>query len=419
MHRCRGQRRDEERAGGQHRPEKRATQHPGDEPPPRPVVARLAAEDGDTDAIDVVPEPVQHGGQHGERADHRGEDDDHRPDANRGEERVAGDEHAGHRDQHRRARDENGLAGRSRRMKERISGAPAPSPLLAFAAQVEERVVDPDGHADHEDDRAERLLIGRDDVTRERVETGRGEDGGECKNDRKAGRDERTEGDDEDRERQRQRRHLGTVHVGCEALVELVIRGGLAEFLDDQARVARLGLVDSGEDRRDLVLGVLGLPFDVELHEHRVAVGGDQTGIRMVDRRDDVRDRGLTCKRLDETRDRRCEGLVAEGRGVRLDEHALARRDLELRLVEDLLGAARLPVRDRPALHLARTDGSADDDGGHGERNPPERCALPVRCAPPTRAACEIRVHRRPPSAATVATSTVGRPRRGRTIRNY
>src|SRR4029453_10564506 len=73
-----------------------------------------------------------------------------------------------------------------------------------------------------------------------------------------------------------------------------------------------------------------------------------------------------------------------------LHQHALARRDVKVRPVEDLLGASRLAVRDRPALHLLRADEAAERNGENCEGDPPEGGRLPVRSAPTARPAGEI-----------------------------
>ena len=64
---------------------------------------------------------------------------------------VAGEEHAGHRDQDGDARDEDGPARGRGGGLERGALAAAGGPLLALAPHVEERVVDPDGEADQQD----------------------------------------------------------------------------------------------------------------------------------------------------------------------------------------------------------------------------------------------------------------------------
>ena len=74
----------------------------------------------------------------------------------------------------------------------------------------------------------------------------------------------------------------------------------------------------------------------------------------------------------------------------RLYEHALAGRDLEAPLVEDLLCAPRLAVRDRPVVHLACAHCRANDHGDHGKREPAERSLPPMRRTPTPRTAREI-----------------------------
>ena len=66
--------------------------------------------------------------------------------------------------------------------------------LLALAAQVEQRVVDADGHADEQDHRGDRL-VDRHDLARQRDEADRGGDGRQREEHRQAGGDERAEGE--------------------------------------------------------------------------------------------------------------------------------------------------------------------------------------------------------------------------------
>ena len=84
----------------------------------------------------------------------------------------------------------------------------------------------------------------------------------------------------------------------------------------------------------------------------------------MVDRRDDVGRRSAAARAS--ARRRRLPPRTPGSSTVdvaRLHQHALARRDVEVALVEDLLGAPRVAVRDRPALHLLGADEAADGDG--------------------------------------------------------
>jgi len=137
-----------------------------------------------------------------QRADHRGEDDDHRPDADRREDRVAGEQQSGHRDQHRRAGDQHRLTGRRRRAQQRVVRRSAAAPFLALALEVEERVVDADGEADHHDHRrcrGRRVHDGADDL----VQSDRADHGRERKQHGQACGDEGAERDEQDDQRQR------------------------------------------------------------------------------------------------------------------------------------------------------------------------------------------------------------------------
>ena len=93
---------------------------------------------------------------------------------------------------------EHGLAGCAGCAEESVGRREPAVPLLALAPDVEQRVVDSDRHPEHEDDRAERLLVRRDQMAREGVQAGRGEHGGEGEEEGKPGGDERAKGDDED-----------------------------------------------------------------------------------------------------------------------------------------------------------------------------------------------------------------------------
>ena len=110
-----------------------------------------------------------------------------------------------------------------------------------------------------------------------------------------------------------------------------------------------------------------------------------EPGVRMVDRRDDVRRRSAAARASATTPPTAAANAGSSTVAVCDCTSTLSRAGmLEVALVEDLLGAARLAVRDRPRLHLRRADGAADRDGEDRERDPPERGRLPVRSAPPT-----------------------------------
>ena len=226
---------------------------------------------------------------------------------------------------------EHRLARRPRGAQQRLVRRVAALPLLSLAAQVEERVVDPDGHADHEDDRAERLLVRRHDVAGELVEPGRREHGREREQHRQAGGDERAERDDEDRDRQRQRGQLGAAHVALEALVDLVVRRGLAELLDDQAGLPactssialRIGAI--------LSFASSALPLTSNWTSAECRSREIEPGVALLDRRDD-RSRRPTARQASARRAATAAANAGSSTVARrrLDEHALARRDVEV-----------------------------------------------------------------------------------------
>ena len=121
-------------------------------------------------------------------------------------------------------------------LQQRLASARAPRPLLALAAEVEERVVDADRHPDQQDHGLGRVA-GRDHMARERGQTDRREHAREGEQHRQAGRDERAERDQQDDQRDRQRRVLGPLEVLVQRVVELVVRAREAELGDGEAVV--------------------------------------------------------------------------------------------------------------------------------------------------------------------------------------
>src|SRR5581483_11545836 len=100
--------------------------------------------------------------------------------------------------------------------------------------------------------------------------------------------------------------------------------------------------------------------------------------------------------------DCRREQRLLDRRSLRLDENTLPRGDLEPGAVEDLRRPARLAVRNLPILHLPRPYDVPEHYCEHGKGEPAERRCLPVRSAPATCPASEIRLrHGQPLSVAS------------------
>ena len=106
------------------------------------------------------------------------------------------------------------------------SGLAAVAALLALAADVEQRVVDADGEADEDDERAGGVAD-RGDLRDEAERADRGGDRRDAEQQRHGCGDERAEGDAQDHERDRQRDHLRALQVLLDDVVErLVDRAG-------------------------------------------------------------------------------------------------------------------------------------------------------------------------------------------------
>ena len=101
------------------------------------------------------------------------------------------------------------------------------------------------------------------------------EHGGEREQHRDPGGDERAERDHEDHQRDRQRERLAPAEVVLERFVERLLRAGVAELLDAQARVGALRGAGRGEDRARCASAACSeVALDLELDERRATVLG-------------------------------------------------------------------------------------------------------------------------------------------------
>ena len=212
-------------------------------------------------ALDVpVAEFSQQRRQHGQGADERGEDDEHRPDPDRGEDVRAGKQQAGHRDQHRDPGDQDRLPGGRGGAEESLVSPVAGCALLALALEIEQRVVDPDGHPHQQDHRLGRIG-GMKNVAGKRREPDRPQHGREGEQDRYARGDERAERDQQDREGDRYRQLLRVLEILVDRLAQLVLRARKAELRDGEARARALKAGDSVEHGCTRASAVSRLPF--------------------------------------------------------------------------------------------------------------------------------------------------------------
>ncbi len=368
-------------------------EHAVDDGPPDPAFAVVAAQPVDerhTNAVDVVPQLGEKRGQHRQRPEHRNRDHRHRGDRERGEVGVSGEEHACHGHEDGEPRDENrSTGGRCRRLECGLL-APAGRTLLAFALQVEHRVVDADREPDQEDDRAD-AVTHRQRLAEYRHETHRREDGREPQQERDARCDERAEGDQEDAQRQGDGVEPRLLEVVEERSLDL-LPGALAERSDVEARVRLLNLVDGGDDRIDVVDGLVGGTGDVDGDQHRVLVTGDQAGVLLgVEGRFDLRDLRKGRDFVDHRLDDRLE-LRRGRRQLRvLDDDGLTGRLLEV-LVENRVRPSGLPgPGGLPDDLLLREERVPDRKRHEREREPAEDRLLSMVGAPPGHPRSKIR----------------------------
>ena len=218
------------RPAGQH-----AAQHEAPDPA-LAVGAPVAAEQRDARRSTQSPTSERTAGR-ARTAEDGGGDDQDGADREALEDRVAREEHAGHGRDDREAADGHRAAGGGGGGQDRVAVRGAAGPLLAGAAEVEQRVVDADRHADQQDHAGHRVGH-RDEVARDAGQAERGGDAGERQQHRHAGGDQGAEREDQDAQGDGQRRALGLLEVLAERVVERLLDAPAADLVDLQRRGA-------------------------------------------------------------------------------------------------------------------------------------------------------------------------------------
>ena len=186
-------------------PDQRPCDHPPGEPAPepgRPGGGPPAAEERNPAGVRLRAEPGEQRGQHGERAGHRDADHGDRAERHAAERPAAHQEQAGHGGHHGQPGHHDGAARGARRDAQRLGERPAECPFLPLAAQVEQRVVDADRHADDHHD-LEGAAVDRQQVADGRQHADRGGQRGQREQHGDACRDERAEHDEQQDQRDR------------------------------------------------------------------------------------------------------------------------------------------------------------------------------------------------------------------------
>jgi hypothetical protein len=304
------------------------------------------AQERDPSRVGARPEPGQQRGQHGQRTHHR--DGDHRD----GPGRYASKWPAPHQEQrdqrghHGHAGHQDGAPGRAGRDAQRFRERPAVGPLFAFAAQVEQRVVDADRHPDDHHDLVD-LAEDWDHVADEHQDSERRGQRGQAEQQRDAGRHQGAEHEQQQDQRDRYRDSLGLAEI--RGVVDRLLDARFSGLGDEQDRVAGLHggdralvggrrLVDVGDVAGNLERDQGAAAV---LRHQRMPAGrqrcGDAGGVlRLSRQRGRHLAHGLPHRRIGPERDAGSLGLDQHGLGV----------GIELRgrgLVQHALGLAGLP----------------------------------------------------------------------------
>jgi hypothetical protein len=317
-------------------------------------------------------------GKHRQRADDRRRHDEDRGQGDAREHAVAREEHAAHGGHDGQARDEHRAARGGCGDLDRVDLAGAPRQLLTLTGDVEDRVVDAHGEADEQDHRLSHVRD-RQELARHGGQPERCDHRAHREGDRNAGDQQTAERHDQDQERDRQRQLLGLLKVLALGVVVGLGEATVTGLRDHEARVCRLRGCRRRLDGRDLSADRVEGAGDLERDERGVPVARD--GVldirgaqlhdvrRAVEARDDVVDDGA-------------EGGVAGTKRLGLDEHLLARLDLESGLVERAGGDAALAAGRLGLCEFLRADSAANHDRRRHECDPQRNRRPGVSCAP-------------------------------------
>ena len=92
-----------------------------------------AAEPGDPQCVDLVPEQAEYGREERERCEHRDDADEDRPDGEAAQDRVRDEHHPGQREHERDAAEHDGAACGGTRRRDRLQLLSSTPPLLPEA----------------------------------------------------------------------------------------------------------------------------------------------------------------------------------------------------------------------------------------------------------------------------------------------
>jgi hypothetical protein len=354
-----GDRRDLEAGGGQ--PDRH--QAGGDEPPAPGQLDALAGE-------------ADQGGQQRQRRGHRDRHDRGGADRQALHEADAHHQHAEQRDDHGRAREQDGPARRVERDRHRLAHGVPRVQLLAVAGDDQQGVVDADAQADH--DAEERGEVGdRDHVAEQRDDRGAEADAEQGDAHRQAHRQHRAERQDQDDDGERQAEHLGR---------------RLGELGEDEPAQLDVEALDVGRGVEDLVADLAG-PGELDVLGHldaRVrdvarlgALAGDLAGALLGVRAVDARDVRELPDLVEQLGHRRLDLVGLDPvLGAEHDRARLAGALAAEVVLEDVEAGPRLDVGQVELVSEAVPGGAGRGTTEHEDRDPKPEHELPAVVAP-------------------------------------
>ena len=340
----------------------RPPEHAVDDCRPEARAGGLGAQvrqEGDPAAVDAGAEQLEHGRQDGDGARDRAGDDGNRPARDAVEDVGADHVLAGHGDRDGAAGDEHRAAGGAGGARERLVRGRAALPLLAGADDVEERVVDADGHADQEHDRLDGV-VEREGLADRAEQAEGGRDRRQREQHRHERGDDRAEGKEEHEQRHGHGQELRAVQVAVDDGVACVARRDVAGLPDRHLRMSLAG----GEHYRPERV-------DGERPPHRA---DDEDAVVVARAPEGDLAAELSPHRGDDVESGALERVVLRPQRVAVDEAVLARRRPGQVLVHERVAARRLAdgaVSERVGSGRdARPDRDDDEGDPGGDRAP-------------------------------------------------
>ena len=223
--------------------EQRSTQHRGEYDRPEATFAVAAtelAQQRDLALLDPVAELREQRGQHRQRSEDRGGDDEDRAHRDTAEAAGAGEEHAADRCHDGCTRDENRAARCRGGGEERRVGGAAGGTLLTFATDVEQGVVDADREPDQQHHRVHRS-VDREEMASQEHQTDGGDDRGQREEHRQQRCGERSECEHQDEHGRGDREDLGAMQVAVGRVHGDIAETRRAELSDPEPCLCPLG----------------------------------------------------------------------------------------------------------------------------------------------------------------------------------